>query len=286
MSDQLTRAAELVSDWLIAYPPTTRDSYRRDVDQFGNWLEKDLLEATRNDVQRWLAHLRDGQGLSGSTVRRKTSAVASFFTYCVQEKVIDQNPCKYVRRPRSENAPKRGLTLDQAHALIDEATAHSNAALALVWLMAGAGLRVAEACRASIEDVHGSLLTVKVKGGSTQIKPLSKPVHEAVKRASFPREDGRIVTNSDDRPISVRTAQLLIVDLSSQAGIDDCTPHTLRHTCATIALSAGARLEDVSQLLGHKNLETTLRYVQGRDVLGGTMKAAEAVGVALAGLNV
>jgi site-specific recombinase XerD len=278
-------SAELVSNWLIAYPSSTRDSYRRDVGQFADWLDGDLVTADRDDVQRWLAHLRDGLELSAATVRRKTSAIASFYSYCVQEKHISQNPCKYVRRPRGENAPKRGLTLDQAQDLLEEAKSHSTSSHALVWLMAGAGLRVAEACRASIEDVHGSLLTVRVKGGSTQIKPLSAPVLEAVHLASSGREEGRIVTNSDGRPISVRRAQQLIEEMSKRAGIEDCTPHTLRHTCATIALSAGARLEDVSQLLGHKSLETTLRYVQGRDILGGTMKAAATVGAALEGVD-
>ena len=72
-------------------------------------------------------------------------------------------------------------------------------------------------------------------------------------------------------------------EVTREAGIEDCTPHTLRHTTATLALPDGVPVEDVKELLGHKRLETTLRYIQNRDVLGGARRAAERLGSALAG---
>jgi len=273
----------LVSDWLMAYPSTTRDSYRRDIDQFGVWLEKDLLEATRNDVQRWLAYLRDRLDRTPATVRRKASALTSFYDYCVQERHLSQNPCEHIRRPRGENAPKRGLPIDQAQELIKAARDRSTAAHALIWLLAGAGVRVAEACRARIEDLNGSFLTVRVKGGDSQIKPLSRPVLEAVLAAVGDRTEGAIVLNQNHRPMSKRTAWRVVEELTAQLKIENCTPHTLRHTAATLALAAGAPVEDVKELLGHKRLETTLRYVQNRDALGGARKAADRLGAALVG---
>ena len=279
------KSAELVSDWLIGYPPATRTGYRTDIDMFAKWiefnLEKDPIDADRADIQRWLANLAD-QGFAPSTVRRKASAVWSFFNYAVQEKLREHNPADNLRRPKGESAPQRGLLIEQARALISAAESHSSAAHALVWLMAGAGLRVTEACRARLEDINDvGYLSVTVKGGHTQLKPLSAPVSEAITAAADSRESGPVLMNRDGNPLSRRRAWELMERLTTSVGIESCTPHTLRHTAATLALEAGASVEDVKELLGHRSLETTLRYIENRDVLGGAAKAADRLGAVL-----
>lgn len=270
----------VVSDWLIGYPENTRAGYRLDVTQFEVWLGGDLLAASRVDVQRWVSHLRDEVGLASSTVNRKTSAVWSFFNYCVQERIVEANPAEHVRRPRIENSPRFGLTVDDARRLLEAASARSVAAHALVWLMAGAGLRVSEAVGARIEDLAGAVLSVRVKGGTVQNKPLSAPVLAAVEAAAGDRESGPIVTNPDGHRLSRRGALRVIDELASEVGVD-CSPHVLRHTAATLALEAGAPLQDVSRLLGHRSLETTLKYVRNRDADGGMRLAAETLGETL-----
>lgn len=267
---------ELLDDWLIEYPAHgTRDSYRRAVTQFVDWLGKDVREATRSDIRRWVAHISQGEGLKDSSVRQKVSAVSSLYKHLFNEGLVDVNPAVDIRRPQGESEPRLGLTAHQARKLITEAENHSKMATALVWLMCGAGLRVAEACTARIEDLDGDLLTVKVKGGHRQIKPLSDPVLAAVKAATGTRKEGTIVVDRDGHEVTEKKAQRLVRKLAKTAGITEkITPHILRHTAATLALEAGTPLEDVSALLGHRSLETTLRYVRNRDVIGGTRKAA------------
>ena len=276
MPTEATR--DLVSDWLIGYPARTKREYRADFDQYTEWLAStDPLDADRARIQRFLAHLGD-QDLSDATIRRKSSAISSFYTYAVQEKRLEHNPAALLRRPKGESAPRRGLEVDQAHQLIAAARTHSRSAHALIWLMAGAGLRISEACGALIEDLKDDLLTVTVKGGHRKIKPLSVPVLTAVTTAIADRDHGPILTNRDGNPLSVRRASALIEELTGRAGLTDCTAHTLRHTAATLALAAGVPIQDVKELLGHRSLETTLLYIRNRDILGGTRNAAQALG--------
>lgn len=294
----------LIADWLVEFRSKgTRSSYRRAVEQFASWLDGDLLEATRNDVRRWVAHLVS-QDLADSSVRAKVSAVASFYKHLHTEKLIEVNPTTDIRRPQGESEPRLGLTVDQAHRLIAKAEEHSSHAAALVWLMAGAGLRVEEACTARIEDINGDLLTVRVKGGHRQTKALSLEVLKAVARVidgyvdidpqgdplgivateDQTREEGPIVVDGEGRPVKVWRAQDLIAELGATAGIQQRVhPHILRHTAATLALEAGTPVEDVSALLGHRSIETTLRYVRNRDVIGGTRAAAARLGRTLRG---
>lgn len=271
---------DLVADWLIEYrSPKTRESYRRTVYQFASWLGRDVTAATRSDIRRFVAYLSSVLELKDASVRQKTSALASFFSHLTAEGIIDQNPAVEIRRPQGESEPRLALEPHDARKFMAEAEAHSRVAAALAWLMGGAALRVTEACTARIEDLNGDLLVVRVKGGHRQIKVLSPPVLAAVHNIVGDRTEGPIVVDSDGRPVKPWWVQkVLIPDLAARAGItDDFTPHTLRHTAATLALDAGARLEDVQALLGHKSPETTMRYVRNRDVVGGTRKAAHAL---------
>ncbi|MFP3883629.1 MAG: tyrosine-type recombinase/integrase [Actinomycetota bacterium] len=271
-------AGELIADWLIEFrSERTRRSYRRAVADFADWFGEDVLEASRGDIRRWVAAL--SEDLADSSVRAKASAVSSFYRHLFAEGVIEVNPAVDIRRPQGESEPRLGLTVDQAHRLIAEAESHSRHASALVWLMAGAGLRVQEACSARIEDLSDDLLTVRVKGGHRQTRALSPAVLDAVLAVVGDREEGPIVVDPEGLSVGVRRAQRLIAELGVLAGISDHVhPHILRHTAATLALEAGASVEDVSALLGHRSIETTLRYVRNRDVIAGTRDAAHRLG--------
>lgn len=291
----MTDTQALIADWLVEFPSkTTRSTYRLAVTQFAASLDGDVLEATRADVRHWIASLTNSD-LKDSTVRVKASAVSSFYSHLRIEGLIEFNPAEDVKRPQGESEPRLGLTLDDARRLIAEAEAHSKMASALVWLMSGAGLRVEEACSARIEDLSGDLLTVRVKGRHRQIKALSEEVLVAVLAVIGDRTTGAVVIDGDGREVKPWKAQRLIAELGARAGIvERVHPHLLRHTAATLAIEqagevcdacgrAGIPIEDVSALLGHRQIETTLKYVRGRDVMGGTRAAAASLGKVLRG---
>lgn len=264
-------AADHITDWLLAYGPT----YRQAINEYTDWLDTDPLTADRATIQRYIRHLTN-QGYADATIRKKASAVSSFYSYLVQEKVLTHNPADNTKRPQGESAPRFGLTEDEFLRLLNAARDHSSTAHALVSLQTGAGLRVSEACSALIEDLDNdrSQLTTTVKRGHRRIKPLSPPVLAAVLTKIGDRTTGRILTNRDGQPLSRQRGWELIKKLAGQAGITrDVTDHELRNTCAELMLERGARIEDVSAVLGHKNLETTLRYVRSRDELAGMTSA-------------
>jgi site-specific recombinase XerD len=280
MSDSMDEVRGLIADWLAAYPSGTRRGYTTDITQFLAYLDiknMGLLAVTRPVVQRWLAGLLE-TGLAEATVRRKASAVSSLFDYLTAEGIVDSDPTDLLRRPKGEGPQKLGLTATQARVLIAAARTRSSATHALVWLMVGIGLRIAEACTARLEDITDDVLTVTVKGGHRQAKPLSPPVLEAIRRTVGDRKDGPILLTSDGRPLSRRAGWEVIVELAASVDIEKCTPHTLRHTAATLALEAGAPVQDVQQLLGHRSIDTTLRYIAGRNVRTATAAAAELLG--------
>ena len=67
-----------------------------------------------------------------------------------------------------------------------------------------------------------------------------------------------------DQPLSRRYCQSRLTTMGRQCGIH-VTPHQLRHTCATMLLNAGMSILGVQKILGHKYVETTLRYARAYD---------------------
>lgn len=272
--------SELRGAWLSQFgSANTRDAYRRDLDSFLSWLDEDPFPGDRARIQAWLGHLTD-LGRSSATVSRKASAVASFYQYALEEGHIDKNPAELVRRPRREEGQKMGLSLEQARDLVAAAAVEGPTHHALVWLLAGCALRVTEACSLDLEDLHNldtqrPTLRVKTKGGRISEKPIPKQAVRALLDARGDRLKGPLLTNRDGNRLDRRRAWELVERLTRKAGIENCTPHILRHTAASLALAAGVPIQDVQKLLGHKSIETTLRYVRNLDTFEAAQNAAD-----------
>src|SRR5690606_16205498 len=138
---------------------------------------------------------------------------------------------------------------------------------ALVELLYGSGLRIAEATALDVDDLDldRCLATVWGKGDKQRLVPLSEPTVDCLRRwltdgrqhlvteqspaaAVFLNRRGRRLTPRDARRILDRRA------------VEPTHPHALRHTFATHLLDGGADLRVVQELLGHSDVATTQRY--------------------------
>jgi site-specific recombinase XerD len=257
--------------WLNQYTANTADSYRRDLNQFSSWLghttgKTDLLAAERTDIQNWIKHLRTRKHLTDPTVRRKASALSSFYEYAAQEDLIDHNPARHTKRPKGETMVKLGLTETQARQLVAAARSHSPSAYALILVMITSALRISEALGIDVHhitiDAGDNVVQVTRKGGTRAYIYITPTVKDALHTAATNREAGPIFIGPKQRRLGRRRAYTLLKELGETAGIGTVTPHLLRHTAATNAIRAGATEGEVQDLLGHKSGDTTRRYLR------------------------
>ncbi|SCL23129.1 Phage integrase, N-terminal SAM-like domain [Micromonospora rhizosphaerae] len=120
----------------------------------------DPLAAARMDIERYVRWLQDVRRYQPSTVSRRLSVVVGFYRVCVIDAILDHSPADYVRRPTvPAESPTPGLGHPQFEALITTARLSTNPNdFALVALLGLLGLRIFEACGASIADLgeeHG-----------------------------------------------------------------------------------------------------------------------------------
>jgi integrase/recombinase XerD len=297
----------LAAAWLTSLrSPRTRRAYAADLRAWLRWLDDrgvDVLEAGRVHADLWVAGQLDG-GAEASSVRRRLSALSSFYRYCAAQDLVARIPTAGVTRPvvDPDYTATIGLDRDQARALVAAADADRGPqalrTAAVIRLLLHNALRVDEACAADITDLGADtghrILRVTRKGARKAKVPLTPATaaaldtyltsraHEAGLGSPAQLAGPLLATTTGGR---LRQGHLweLVRRLACAAGIEawqELSPHSLRHSAITFALDAGATLRDVQDYAGHKDPRTTRRYDHARDSLD--RNAAYAVAAYLA----
>jgi integrase/recombinase XerD len=237
-SDQLVvRAA--VSAFLGRYRGQTHVHTGSDLNVFLRWcLDQglDVMTARRADIERYVRRLQEVRRYQPSTVSRRLSVVVGFYRVCVIDAILEHSPADYVRRPTvPAESPTLGLGHLQFEALITTARQSTNPNdFALIALLGLLGLRIFEACGASIGDLseeHGHrVLRVHGKGGKVVLVPLPPAVARAIDRAVGERTSGPILRNTIGARMDRHAATRRLKHLAATAGIQmsRMQPHMLR----------------------------------------------------------
>lgn len=269
---------------LTSASPHTREAYRRDVTQFVEWCTRGAAarpaDVDHRLLRRYLGFL-DTRGFAAASVARKVAAIRAFFRYLERRGVVDANPARTLRAPRGTSRLPRVPKAREADALVEaaDAAAHLDDPVArarvlrdraVLELLYGAGLRVAELCGLGPRDVDGRARAVTVlgKGAKERRVPLGEPAADAVDRY---RAQGRphLVTGrtpADALFLNARGGRLTprdarrVLERYPLADGRVLHPHALRHAFATHLLEGGADLRVVQELLGHADVGTTQVY--------------------------
>lgn len=230
-----------------------------------------LLDLTAADLRAFLADRR-GHGLGAASSARELSGVRAFLNYAAEQQG------RHAQLPRTR-APKRPRTLPRPASPEDAVELAENAAeaasapwigardLAILLLLYGAGLRVAEALslRANVLPI-GSTLRVTGKRAKTRVVPIVPAVREAiddyVKQSPWPLSgDVPLFVGARGGPLNPDLVRRAVAAARRRLGLPDTlTPHALRHSFATHLLARGADLRALQELLGHASLSSTQIY--------------------------
>jgi site-specific recombinase XerD len=231
-------------------------------------LYQDLTATTATDVEAWLlaAHRK---GLAPSTINHLLSVMHRFFGFLHERGLGTQQPIHWRRHhvivPQSLPKPMREDDLVQLFRVIDRLRDRT-----MFLLMVRCGLRVGEVSALmwpSINFKAGSIRIDNSKGQVDRVVYFSRDADNALHqwRHTQPFEATYVFPSplQPGTPLSVRAIQHLMAKYLHAAGITKSySPHALRHTFATHLLNAGAPLEVVKELMGHRSISMTLRYTQ------------------------
>ncbi|WP_431933716.1 tyrosine-type recombinase/integrase [Nonomuraea jabiensis] len=234
-----------------------------------------LNAITRQTIKNFVSALIRN-GYAPNTIHSAFTVVSAIFSEAAKDKLISESPCTDIELPST--AQKQEFLVpswNQIKALADAMPAQWRAT---VWLMAGCGLRVAEAF-AVTEDcvmfggrrlrIHEQVTRKRVLGplkhreeGDYRDMPLPPFVHAAISTHinTHGTADGYMFQAAKGGLVRYQAYREAFIAAVKAVGLpDDFTPHGLRHAYASMQLAQGIPITDVSRWLGHQDIGITFR---------------------------
>lgn len=246
------------------YAASTIRNYLLDLRGFVRWYERDgatfdAAQIITLDIVRYRDNLKHER--KPTTINRVLVSLRAAWTFWGGD-----NPVLGVRGVRSAKPAPQTITDRQEAALVRAAHARGARDAAIIVLMLHTGMRAGEVC--GLEWTHVTLreksgqINIWGKGGRYREVPLNATVRGAL--TNWQRVNatstGPVFPSSKGGPLTPRALGFVVKAVAKAADLPQIHPHTLRHRCA-YRLAESTPLHRVAQILGHDNINTTLRYV-------------------------
>lgn len=242
-----------------------------------------VLEVNKKHILDYQKHLHYFENRKGrqDTIRAQNNhlkVVKVFFHFLKGEDYIPQNPAQdvdYAREPI--RLPKNILTKKEAKKILqkpDTTTVLGFRDRTMLEILYSTGIRRDELRNLSVEDVNledGYLRINSGKGDIDRVVPIGTLASKYLQNYLLeirpvllkkPEIKELFISKKGNR-LSKNVPGYLIEKYTKLAKVEKAvTPHTWRHTCATHMLRNKANIRYVQELLGHKSLDTTMRYTQ------------------------
>lgn len=248
---------------------------------------KKLPDVSPADLSALLLDIQS-KGKAHATAVKVYTVLRGLFKMAYLSDVIQRNPMDKVSRPvprkdeiRETEAP--ALTVDELRTVLEALEGEPLKWRALVHLLIDTGIRRGECCGLRWEDVdlEAQVVTIRrnlcytpergvyvdtPKSGKVREVDIGPETAALLAALKGEREGGYVFTRENSvEPMHPQSPTRYLKKLSVRCGVPDLHPHKLRHTFASIAITAGADVASVSEALGHSDKAVTLRMYTHAD---------------------
>lgn len=236
----------------------------------------DPVTVTTSDIRQWLLTLAE-HGVTPRTLRRKLTAISSFYAYLLRQGLVKTNPARDVEMAKTPKplpvnlrpAEVNGIIEQDLDAAREEGGFTATRDSLILLMLYSTGMRRAELIGltdASVDCARGEL-KVLGKRNKERIIPFGSELREAVESYRRKRDattggaTRMFFVRPDGSPLYPMLVERIVKRaLQGRAHAGRLSPHVLRHSFASDMLNNGADLVAVQQLLGHESLATTQVY--------------------------
>lgn len=255
--------------------PLTVKSYTRDLESFCAFCIEEHIEnwadVALHQVRQHIAARRTKKR-GARSLTRELSALRSFFDYLLHRRIVELNPAKGIRAPKTGHPLPHTLDVDELASLLEQPTekALEIRDLAMWELFYSSGLRLSELVALDLGDIQWSDEMVRVrhgKGDKAREIPIGRHAKTALERwlalrPTFAAADTKaLFIGQRGARLAPRTVQARLESWREKCGFDkNIHPHMLRHSFASHLLESSGDLRAIQELLGHSDIKTTQIY--------------------------
>lgn len=242
-------------------------AYSKDIEQVIKFLQekgkKTIPEVEREDLEAFLKKL-SSDGYTPKSLSRKINSIKTFYRFLKNQNIVSVNPAADIAHPKYTVKPPRILSKMEYRALRDACRGDIRT-YSIVELFLQTGIRIGELANLKVDDIKDKELIIQALEGHPQRSiPLNKAAKESLEKWLNIRpkgEDPSLFVTKTGKPLLVRNIRTTIDRYFKLAGIEDAKVNDLRHTFISHHLAGGTPLTVISELVGHKRLSTTEKYM-------------------------
>jgi integrase/recombinase XerD len=238
--------------------------YKKSIEKMLSIITLPIRQITTEVLREYLMKYQSLNNCSNSTLDNMRRNLSSFFSWLEEEDYILKNPVRRIHKIRMASTIKKTITDENIEILRDGCKTLRD--LAMIDLLYTTGMRVGELVNLDIDDVdfQERICIVYGKGGKER-----RVYFDAETKIHLQNYITSRIDNNDalfvsllkpHRRIKINGVEIRIRELGRNLGINEIYPHRFRRTMATRAIDKGMPIEQVQKLLGHKQIDTTMRY--------------------------
>lgn len=216
-----------------------------------------------NDIRAFLYNYQKARGISNRSLDFIRTVLCTFFKWCAAEGYIPTNPAANIKPIRYTKKPRKALSQLELERV--RRACHTDRDLCIVETLYSTGCRVSELCSIRLADIDWQKHEILVLGKGSKYRTvyINAKAEVAIKAYLDVRKHASEWLVCNDRgggQMTPANIQRIFSKIEAETGIT-VTPHIMRHTMATQALT-GTTVEIVQQMLGHADIATTMIYAE------------------------
>ena len=242
----------------------TVEYYTATIKKLLDMVRKDIRDITTDDIRTYLSEYQEKNKSSKVTMDNMRRIFSSFFSWLEDEDYIVKSPVRRIHKVKTTKVIKETFSDESMEILRDTCTDLRN--LAMIELLASAGIRVGELVLLNREDINFNERSCIVLGKGDKEREVYFDARTKLHLKAY------LESRVDDNPalivslkapynrLTIGGVEKAVRKLGEMAQINKVHPHKFRRTLATMAIDKGMPIEQVQNLLGHKNINTTMQY--------------------------
>ena len=225
---------------------------------------KSVRQIETNDIRKYISDYENESNAGKVTLDNIRRIISSFFAWLEDENYIVKSPARRIHKIKVGRSVKDVYSDEELEQMRDSCT--NSRDLAIIDILSSTGIRVGELVNLNITDVNFEKRECVVLGKGNKQRTVyfdartKIHLYEYISSRNDESKALFVSINNPHNRLSVRGIETILHKIGSNLKSTKVHPHKFRRTLATKAIDKGMPIEQVQMLLGHSQIDTTLRY--------------------------